>query len=204
MNRIEIKLKAKEIMKDNFKDFWKGYGIILVINIVISIVLNILLNDGILKSTLNLVSSLFLSTLSVGFYVYILKMIRNEDYDTNDIFAFVSQVLPIVTISLLTVIFTFLWGLLFVIPGIIAALSYSMAFFLYADNQDKLPMEYLTDSKKMMQGYKMDYFIFQLSFIGWILLSLITFGIALIYVIPYISISEAIYYDELKQISEKE
>lgn len=199
MNRLEIKLKAKEILKDKFKDFWKGYGIVLAISLAVSLILELLLNDGIIKDALNLVCSFFLSTLTVGFYSYILKMIRNEKYSKDDIFKYVGNVFPIISISLLISIFTFLWSILFIIPGIIAALSYSMAYYIYAENQDKMPMDYINESKQMMKGYKMDLFIFILSFIGWMLLSVVTFGIALIYVIPYVSISEAIYYDELKK-----
>lgn len=202
MNRLEIKLKAKEILKEKFKDFWKGYGIVLAISLAVSLILELLLNDGIIKDALNLVCSFFLSTLTVGFYSFILKMIRNEKYSKDDIFKYVGNVFPIISISLLISIFTFLWSILFIIPGIIAALSYSMAYYIYAENQDKMPMDYINESKQMMKGYKMDLFIFILSFIGWMLLSVVTFGIALIYVIPYVSISEAIYYDELKKIHE--
>jgi uncharacterized membrane protein len=65
-------------------------------------------------------------------------------------------------------------------------------------------MEYLSKSRELMKGYKWDYFVFNLSFIGWILLSIITFGILFVYVIPYISIADTIYYDELKKIKDKE
>lgn len=128
-------------------------------------------------------------------------MVRGESYTREDIFAFIPKVIPIFTISLLVGIFSLLWGLLLIIPGIIAAISYSMAYYLFVEDDSKLPMEYLTESKRMMKGYKMDYFIFMLSFIGWILLSFLTFGILLIWVIPYIAFSEAIYFDELKKIT---
>ena len=204
MNRVEIKTKAKEILKENFKGFWKGYIIIFGISFLCSLVLGIIAKPGsILYQALNLVITFFLSTLNVGFILYILKMVRKEEYSNEDIFKFVKNVLPIVAITILMTIFVFLWSLLLIIPGIIAALGYSMVFYIYADkhveNESKSPMEYLSESKKLMNGYKLDYFVFGLSFIGWILLSAVTFGIGLIYTIPYITIAEALYYEELKK-----
>lgn len=54
----------------------------------------------------------------------------------------------------------------------------------------------------MMYGYKLDYFIFQLSFIGWQILGAITFGIAYIYVIPYFTFANIVYYEKLKELRE--
>ena len=196
MNHLDIKQRAQIMVKEKFKDFWNGYVVIIAINFLIDLVLTLLFKDGILKTALNLVSSLFLSTLSVGLYAYILKIVRNQDYNRQDIFNFVGQVMPIFGISCLVTILIMLGSLLFIIPGIIISLAYSMVFYLYADDSSLLPMEYLNMSKKLMKGYKLDYFLFILSFFGWILLSVLTFGIALIYVVPYMSFAETIYYDE--------
>ena len=130
-------------------------------------------------------------------------MILKEEYSREDIFNYVSAVLPITTISLLVLILTLLFGFLFIIPGIIVVLSFSMVFLLFIDQKDLLPMEYLLKSKEIMQGYKWDYFVFILSFLGWILFSIITLGIGLVFVIPYITISEILYYEELKITKEK-
>ena len=58
----------------------------------------------------------------------------------------------------------------------------------------------LRKSQEMMNGYKFDYFIFQLSFIGWQILCAITFGIAYIYVIPYFTFANIVYYEKLKEL----
>ncbi len=204
MDRVEIKKKAKTILKENFKDFWKGYIIILLISFLCSLVLTIFNKpDSMLYAALNIVVSFFTSTLTVGFILYVLKMIRNESYSNEDIFRFVKNVLPIAAISILMMIFIILWSFLFIIPGIIAAISYTMVFYLYADKHEEgkadNPMDYLNQSKELMNGYKLDYFIFILSFLGWILLSTVTLGIGFIYTLPYVTISEAIYYEELKK-----
>lgn len=205
MNKIEIKEKAKELVKENFKDFWKGYLIVLLITFLCSFVIELLFDRGsMIYNCLTLVASFFTSTLTVGFYLYILKMVRKEEYEKEDLFKYVKDVLPIVAISILTMVFVLLWSILLIIPGVIAAIGYSMVLYIYADNPELTPMEYLEQSKKMMQGYRWDYFVFVLSFIGWILLCGLTLGIALIWVVPYVSFAETIYYDELKKVKEIE
>lgn len=205
MNRIEMKERAKEMARENFKEFWKGYLIVFVISFLCSFAIDILFEKGsMMYNCLTLIASFFTSTLSVGFYLYILKIVRSGDYTKEDIFKFVGNILPIAAISILMMIFVFLWSILLIIPGIIVALSYSMVFYIYAENQEYTPMEYLSQSKEMMKGYKWDYFVFVLSFLGWIILGILTLGIGLIWVIPYVSFAETIYYDELKKVKEIE
>lgn len=205
MNRFEIKEKAKNIVKENFKSFWGGFLIIIAISLLGEIGIQLLLDENsILNSVLTLVFSFFTLTLQIGFYSYMLKMVREEEFSREDIFKYIGNVLPIATISLLVFVFTFLGMLLFIVPGIILALGFSMVYLIYVDSDEKLPMEYLNESKELMDGYKWDYFKFTLSFIGWILLSIITLGIGLIWTIPYISTAQIVYYDELKKQKEKE
>ena len=101
-------------------------------------------------------------------------------------------------VSFLVGLFTFLWSLLFVIPGIVKSFSYSMSGYILAENKGKGALECISESKQMTNGYKMDLFILSLSFIGWILLSGITLGIALIWVMPYIEATYANAYKLLK------
>lgn len=205
MNRIEIKEEAKEFVRDNFKTFWKGYLVILAISFLCSLGIELLFENGtMIYNGLTLVVSFFTSTLSVGFYYYVLKIVRGEKPEKEDLFRFVGKILPIVAIAILMAVFVLLWSILLIVPGIIAALGYSMVFYLYADNPELTPMDYLEQSKEMMNGYKWDYFVFQLSFLGWILLCVITLGIALIWVVPYVTIAQTIYYDKLKVVKEKE
>jgi len=90
--------------------------------------------------------------------------------------------------------------LLFIVPGFVAFISYIMSPRIFVDGE-KDPLACIKKSTKMMRGYKWDYFMFVFSFIGWFFLSLMTFGIALIYVIPYFLTADTLYYEELKKIS---
>ncbi|KNZ42544.1 DUF975 family protein [Acetobacterium bakii] len=96
-------------------------------------------------------------------------------------------------------LFIYLWTLLFIVPGIIKSLAYSMTPYILADHPNVTAKEALKISMRMTEGYKGDIFVMILSFIGWSLLSGITFGIVgIFYSNPYLYISLAGLYEELK------
>ena len=111
-----------------------------------------------------------------------------------------SRWLQILLVEILVGIMVFLFSLLLVIPGIIKALAYSMAGFIVVDT-DLEAKDVLKKSKEMMNGYKWDYFVFGLSFIGWFILVPFTIGILLIWLIPYMLVSMALYYEKLKELN---
>ena len=100
---------------------------------------------------------------------------------------------------LLMCLFIFLWTLLLIIPGIIKALAYSMTPFILKDFPELSVNQAINLSQKMMKGHKFDYFWLGLSFIGWILLGLLTLGIGYIWLIPYMYTSYAAFYEEVKK-----
>ncbi len=116
----------------------------------------------------------------------------------GDVFSGINQTGRALWLNILVSFFTFLWSLLFVIPGIIKQYSYSMAFYVLADNPELTAREALAKSKEIMQGHKLDLFVLHLSFIGWFFLVGLTFGIAAIYVIPYMSTTVANFYNSIK------
>lgn len=106
---------------------------------------------------------------------------------------------------LIMFLFKFLWSLLFIIPGIIKTFSYSQTLFIYKDVVDNKKAEnvpgdwtwYVTQSRQLMDGHKASLFWLEFSFIGWYLLVLITFGIAWFWVMPYVNMTRAVFYDKL-------
>jgi uncharacterized membrane protein len=99
--------------------------------------------------------------------------------------------------SILQGIYLFLWTLLFWIPGIVKSYSYAMTNYILIDNPNMTANEAITESRKMMDGHKMDLFLLDLSFIGWYILSIFTFGILLLYVAPYHEAARAQFYADL-------
>ncbi len=103
-----------------------------------------------------------------------------------------------ILLFILIQVFTFLWSLLFIIPGIIKFYSYRMSFFILADNPEISAADALNESKRIMQGHKFDLFMLDVSFIWWYVLTFITLGIASIYVIPYVNTTVTNFYRSLK------
>lgn len=99
---------------------------------------------------------------------------------------------------LLVGIFTFLWSLLLIIPGIIKAYSYSMTPYILIDNPELSVREAIRKSQRMMVGQKFNLFYLQLSFIGWFFLACLTGGIGFLWVIPYYQTSQAVFYQNLR------
>jgi uncharacterized membrane protein len=103
-----------------------------------------------------------------------------------------------VKLNFLVALFTFLWSLLLVVPGIIKSYSYSMSFYILAENKGISALEAIRRSKEMTEGHKMDLFVLSLSFIGWIILGVVTLGIGYIWIIPYMTATTTNYYINIK------
>ena len=99
---------------------------------------------------------------------------------------------------LLVVVFTFLWSLLFVIPGIVKGYSYALTPYILIDDPQISIRDAVRKSQRMMSGQKFNLFYLQLSFIGWWILSILTGGIGFLWLIPYYTTSMAVFYRNLR------
>ena len=98
----------------------------------------------------------------------------------------------------LVMLFTFLWSLLFIIPGIVKCFSYSMTPFILEEHPELGANEAIDHSRAMMKGHKFDLFWLILSFIGWGFLCLFTFGIGYLWLVPYMDTSISAFYEDVK------
>lgn len=145
----------------------------------------------------------FSSPLAFGYQNALLDLTRgcpNSEETIGNMFAiaFSWKYWRVVGTQLLVGIYTVLWSLLLLIPGIIKHYAYSMAIYISRDCPD-IPIDdciYL--SRKLMNGYKFKLFLLELTFIGWALLCILTLGIGLLWLCPYIHCSYAKFYDTLK------
>lgn len=193
MNRIELKTAAKEQIKGKI-------GILFVVSLIIAAI------SGVASFVLNLVGLGFIASIIVtpAFSLSVIRIYLNltagGTVEAKDAFSGFDDFWSAFKVTWLVGIYTFLWSLLFVIPGIVKSISYSMATYILAENKGKSARECIAESKAMTNGHKMDLFVLSLSFIGWILLCGITFGIAYIWVGPYMSATMANAYKSLKPV----
>jgi len=151
------------------------------------------------KNMMSIVSLILGGPIYFGVASYFLKIARYEAAEFNDMFSGFSLFKTNFVLHLLMLIFTLLWTLLLIVPGIIAAIKYSMAFYILNDNPEIGGMGAIRRSKEMMEGHKMRFAEMWLSFLGWFLLGIVTFGLGMIYAVPYYRAAKANFYLDLKE-----
>ncbi|MEG1335708.1 MAG: DUF975 family protein [Clostridiales bacterium] len=144
------------------------------------------------------VTLLVTAPLTLGWIYLILKIVRGKLVSVSTIFEGFKRFLPAFLVMFLMQVFISLWALLLIVPAIIKSFSYAMAIYILADDEDISPLDAITKSRKMMVGHKWEYFVLQLSFVVWFLLVCVTFGLASLYVGPYMEVTMGNFYQRLK------
>lgn len=127
-----------------------------------------------------------------------LKALKGEPYEVKNMFDGFSNFTNTFLLYILNGVFIALWSLLFYIPGIVKSLSYSMSYFIMAEDPNITQAEARKLSMQMMNGNKWRLFCLQFSFIGWCFLGAFTFGILYLWIIPYMQTATAAFYEDLK------
>lgn len=221
INRIEIKANARQQINGKI-------GLLFVVNLIVY-GLNWLCSIFPLGGAL--VSSVFLApALTAGIIMIYFKVSDGEDFKIGDVFDGFYHFWSVFKITFLMGLFAALWVIVpytLVIIGAAAKLpeltlasvlvllvaeiimtvkilSYSMSLYIWADNKSIGALDAIRQSKRMMHGHKMDYFVLGLSFLGWILLCVITLGLALIYVEPYMQTAYINFYKAIRPAKKEE
>ena len=135
---------------------------------------------------------------TLGLAFIFLRVARGDSFNFEMLFKGLYDYGRSFVAGLLVWVYTMLWALLLIVPGIIAALSYSMTFFILAENPTIGADEAISRSKQMMYGHKTDLFMLGLSFLGWFILGIIGFGIPLFWIGAYYYAALAVFYEEIK------
>lgn len=160
---------------------------------------------GMLNGALSFISIvLFSGPLALGNAYFSLAISRDTNPKLDDAFKGFNSFGTALGTFLLVALFSFLWSLLFVIPGIIAGLAYAMTFYIMADNPTIGAMEAIDESKRMMNGHKWKLFRMQLRFAGLGILCIFTLFIGLFWLIPFMHVCMAKFYDDINGHEEKE
>ena len=157
----------------------------------------VLLLAGSAAGTLNLVHLILGGTVQLGYTKYLLNQYNHASLDIKDLFSQFGRFKEGFLQLFLRNLFVALWSLLFIIPGIIKALSYAMTPFIMAENPDMTALEAINASKELMDGHKAELFMLELTFLGWILLCALTLGIGSFFLNPYLNAAHTAFYKNI-------
>lgn len=136
--------------------------------------------------------------LSFGISFFTLRLSKNQPVSISQLFEGFNHFSIALSAAVLVGIYTVLWALLLIVPGIMAAVSYSQIYYILAENPSMSAMEALNESKAMMKGHKARFFGLVLSFAGWFVLALLSAGIGFLWLSPYFNLTLTKFYEDLK------
>lgn len=169
-----------------YNPLFYGYSIFSIILFLPIIVILALLGFAVAMC----VGKLIIAPLEVSGKRFFLEASQRR-FDLSELgFGFSGNFFNVFKVILIRDIFIFLWTLLLVIPGIIKIYSYRMVSYILAENPDMNYKRALEISQEMTKGYKMELLILDLSFLGWLILGAICFGVGILFVMPYIEATE--------------
>ena len=177
--------------RESLKGKWSIAVGVLAVYVLISIII------GSFHRTGSIISLIISGPLELGLSIFLLSLSRGGDAKLSELFDGLKRFVVALKAYLLMMLFILLWALLLIVPGIIAYLSYSQLFFILAEDQTIGAMDALKKSKKMMDGYKWKLFCLIFRFFWWSILSILTFGIGFLWLVPYIKVTMAKFYDDL-------
>ena len=156
-------------------------------------------------AVVSITSNIGVGLLLVGFFelslaTFLLHPVRTgEDANLGDLikgFTAPNAVSSFLT-GIMKNIFIALWTLLFIIPGLVKLYSYALTGYIRHDRPELSYSETITESRRLMNGHKLDLFLLDLSFIGWYLLGALCCGVGTFFVIPYHQLSRALFYEAI-------
>lgn len=209
INRSELKFEARNQLRGNWG--W-AVGMTAIIFIIVGIASGMSSSQITFKNdaltiryySISLISALIGSYFTISFGITFLNLLRGKkDTFFNKTFSAFTQnrFVPELLTYLLSTLYTLLWTLLLIVPGIVKGYSYALAPYivndLVASGQEVHPNQVITDSRKLMVGHKWQLFVLHLSFIGWAILALFTFNIGNLWLVPYFYTTEANFYRKI-------
>lgn len=193
MNLSELRADARKSLAGN----WNWAALLTFLAAIISCAVGLLQDD---------LGNILFALLSISLAYTFLDLADDGTKENNYFTAMFSaftrdRILPVFINWLLSTIFICLWSLLLIVPGIIKTLAYSQSKFIVKDmvdsGQEVDATEAIRKSRQLMNGHKGEYFLLQLTFIGWAMLGCLSLGIGFLWISPYIHVTNAKYYRKL-------
>lgn len=136
-------------------------------------------------------------TLELGYCQFLLKQYDKQNPEFNDLFSQFHRFGTGFAQQFLRGLYIFLWALLLVVPGIIAAYRYAMTPYILADHPEMTASEAIEQSKRIMDGHKGELFVLDLSFVGWNILAGLCWNLGFLFVNPYLNAAKTAFYRKL-------
>ena len=212
----ELRAQARERLEGKWGTFVLMTFLMLVIQTILQIpgyigsLLEVLSPENVLASlsfsNISNILSLLALPLSWGLTVSLLRNHREESVDLENLFDGFrgGRYTRVFCAIFLVNLFTFFWALLLIIPGIMKAFSYALTPYIIMDEPELTARQAITRSCEIMEGRRWKLFCLYLSFIGWGILSLLTFGIGFLWLAPYMNASIAAFYEDARAEYEAE
>ena len=200
INRAELKRHAKDELKGKWGLAVGGFFLATLIPQVISQALNMISDESIPLLVITFLATMIITAImSIGMCRFSLNFATNgETPAIEDIFSGFKVILKALGVYFLVSIIVFIGFILLIVPGIILTFMFSQVFYILADDNSKSIIDCLKESAAMMKGYKFKYFVLSLSFLGWLILGAIPLLIGLLWVIPYMNVTMASFYLNVK------
>ena len=199
-------VKESECWKAGKKDLkgrWLEAALLTFVYMLITFLFSAIVGSGLdlIYTGLSPLASLLLLPLSWGWSITFLECHRGDTdpFNIKNLFVGYKDFSRIFTTIFLQTLYTMLWMLLLIVPGIIKALSYALTPYILKDNPELKNNGAIELSMAMMQGYKLELFILQLKYIGLCLLSILTLGIAYLWIAPFYSAALTNFYEKAKK-----
>ncbi len=221
MDRVELKNKAKKLIKGNI---WYLLKPLVIIGLIIGAIEGLAVgldyafgftttetvevlgvkttqtSGGYISMVVGIFTGIAGSALSIAYAHYVLSFVRGKKEELKDVIDFMKKNwVKAFIVSLLAGLFIALGFVLLIIPGIIAAIGLMFYQEVCADNLEMDAMDIVKKSWAMTKGHKMDLFVIGLSFIGWCLLACLTLGILYLWLMPYMVVTFTLAYEKLKK-----
>ena len=199
MDTAELKGRSKEQLRGNWA---VAIGTVFVSNIILQVEMGYKVASKLglngMSYSLDLITLLLGGVISVGLCRFLLDMAtKRREPRFNTLFSRFNIYLKTLGLNILITLAVLAGTLLFIIPGIIVSLMFSQAFYILSEDPSKSITQCINESVKLMNGHKWDLFYLNLTFIGWWLVSILTLGIAALWVAPYQKLTEANFYLDL-------
>ncbi len=153
---------------------------------------------GIEDISLALISMLVAAPLSLGFSIYSLNLYRNGSADYNNVFEGFNSLAKALGVYFLMILLIIFGIVLLIIPGIILGLGLSMVYYVMIDKPELGVVDTLKESWKIMKGNKTKLLGLSLRFIPWAILGVLCLIVGVIFVLPWMQLSYASFYEEIK------